>query len=524
MKDIGKVYYGTRVLEHINLQLKPGEIHAILGENGAGKSTLMNILFGMSVIHSTGGFEGQVSINGEPVNITSPVEAMAAGIGMVHQEFMLIPGYSIAENIKLNRELTKPNLMSRLLGKRFETLDYVGMGREARKALDTLGLDIEEWVKVAGLPVGYMQFVEIAREIDKSNLKVLVFDEPTAVLTENEADRLLEAMRLIADQGIAIIFITHRLNEVKAVADRITVLRDGQHVASKAIAETDVREMANLMVGREINLNREEQKESTEEAPVVMRLEDLRVEMPGEMVKGIDLEIREGEILGLGGLAGQGKIGIANGVMGLFPATGRVYLQDEEVKLNDPLESLEKGLAFVSEDRRGTGLLLDTSIEMNIVLTAMGIQHRYIKSYGPFTQKDSKEIRAHAEQMIGDLDIRCTGPDQITRRLSGGNQQKVCIARSLTLNPRVLFVSEPTRGIDVGAKKIVLDTLKKLNEEKGMTIIMTSSELAELRMISHRIAIINEGKLEGILPPTASDVDFGLMMSGAYEEGGELDG
>lgn len=517
MQDIGKVYYGTRVLGGVNLQLKPGEIHAVLGENGAGKSTLMNILFGMSVIHHTGGFEGQVLIDGTPVEIKSPVEAMHHGIGMVHQEFMLIPGYTITENIKLNREITNPSFLSRIAGKKLETLDMEAMNKDARTALDKLGMNVEEWVRVAGLPVGFMQFVEIARELDKQNLKVLVFDEPTAVLTENEAQKLLASMKKIASEGIAILFITHRLDEVKQVADRITILRDGQHVITKNIEDTDVFEMANLMVGREIDLA-SRKFEANDDRKVLMSIKDLYVDMPGEVVKGIDLDIYDGEILGIGGLAGQGKIGLANGIMGLYKAEGDVRLADETVKLNDPFASLRRGLAFVSEDRRGIGLLLDTSIEMNIAITAMQIQRQFVKKYGPLSQKETDRIREHALKMIQELDIRCTGPEQITRRLSGGNQQKVCIARALTLNPKVLFVSEPTRGIDVGAKKLVLDTLVQLNKEYGMTIIMTSSELAELRMISHRIAIVNEGRLEGILAPDDSDVDFGLMMAGEYHK------
>ncbi|MDW7671308.1 MAG: sugar ABC transporter ATP-binding protein [Bacillota bacterium] len=523
MRNIGKVYYGTRVLGGINIALKPGEIHAVLGENGAGKSTLMNILFGMSVIHETGGFEGQVLLDGEETHITSPVEAMHKGIGMVHQEFMLIPGYTITENIKLNREITNPSLLSRFAGKRLETLDFERMNKDARKALDKLGMNIEEYVRVAGLPVAYMQFIEIARELDKENLKVLVFDEPTAVLTENEAERLLESMRKIAAEGIAILFITHRLDEVKQVADRITILRDGQHVVTKPIEETDVFEMANLMVGREIKMSAS-QVDLSAERKVLIDIKKLYVDMPGEVVRGIDLEIYDGEILGIGGLAGQGKIGLANGIMGLYEAEGDVTLDGEKVILNDPEKALKRGLAFVSEDRRGIGLLLDTSIELNIVITAMQIQRQFIKQYGPLSQRENIRIREHSLKMIEELDIRCTGPDQITRRLSGGNQQKVCIARALTLNPKVLFVSEPTRGIDVGAKKLVIDTLLELNKEHGMTIIMTSSELAELRMISHRIAIINEGKLEGILAPDDSDVNFGLMMAGEYHKtkGGEV--
>lgn len=517
MNNIGKVYYGTRVLKGINLEIGPGEIHAILGENGAGKSTLMNILFGMPVIHSTGGFEGDVLIDGEKANIDSPYKAMASGIGMVHQEFMLIPGYTITENIKLNREITKSNIISKIISNKLETLDFKQMDKDARKALNTLEIGVDEWTKIAGLPVGYMQFVEIAREIDKENLKILVFDEPTAVLTESEAANLLKAMKKIADSGIAILFITHRLDEVMEVADNITVLRDGAMVAKRKKQDTNVVELAELMVGREIEkIERKTLHEDSDE--IIISIKNLKVNMPGEEVKGINLDIKKGEILGIGGLAGQGKIGIANGIMGLHHATGEVIIQGESLKLNNPKESIARSLAFVSEDRRGVGLLLDMSIELNIAVTAMQNNGKFLKKYGFFTQQDSSAIKAHALKFKSELDIRCTGVDQITRRLSGGNQQKVCIARALTLEPNILFVSEPTRGIDVGAKKLVLETLVKLNEELGMTIIMTSSELAELRSICDRIAIVNEGKIEGILKPDDSDADFGLMMAGEYKK------
>ncbi len=519
MTNIGKSYYGTTVLKGIDLEIKPGEIHGIVGENGAGKSTLMNILFGMSVIHSTGGFEGSIEVAGESVQIQSPEEAMALGIGMVHQEFMLLPNFTLTENIKLNREVLKPNPVSRIFGENLKSLDFDVMNKDARKALDRLHIDIEEYASVAGLPVGHMQFTEIARELDKTNLKVLVFDEPTAVLTESEADHLLQAMKEIAADGIAILFITHRLDEIITVCDNITVLRDGALVGHRTKAETDVYELAELMVGSRMAELAQSTRDLSEKKPV-LELRNLNVRMPGERVRGVNLDVREGEILGIGGLAGQGKIGIANGIMGLFPSEGDVRLAGEQLPLNSPKESMARGLAYVSEDRRGVGLLLDSSIELNIVFSAAQNQNQFVRRWGPFSQLDSDTIRQHALKYIKDLDIRCTGPTQMVRRLSGGNQQKVCIARALTMNPHVLLVSEPTRGIDVGAKRIVLDTLRKLNEELGMTIVMTSSELGELRSICDRIAIVTDGKVAGILKPDDSDVNFGLLMSGQKAEKG----
>ncbi|TXT46599.1 MAG: ribose transport system ATP-binding protein [Spirochaetes bacterium] len=516
MQGITKDYFGTRVLKGIDLELKPGEIHGIVGENGAGKSTLMNILFGMPVIHSTGGYGGAIEVKGNPVSIGSPFDAMKLGIGMVHQEFMLIPGFSITENIKLNRELTKSTLFSKIFGPRLESLDIEAMGNDAKKALKSLDLGIDEWSKVAGLPVGHMQFIEIAREIDKSNIKVLVFDEPTAVLAESEAENLLKAVRKLAGEGVAILFITHRLHEIMAVCDRITVLRDGGMVTCVERTRTSMPELARLMVGRQLD-EAVRIHPDTSAKPLALRIRNFSVDMPGETAKKIDLDVHEGEILGIGGLAGQGKIGIANGVMGLYPAKGEVSFFGKPLPLNNPKGAILEGLAFLSEDRRGVGLLLDMSIEMNIVSSAMVIQGKFLKKYGFFTQVDKAGVRRHALETIKNLDIRCKGPDQSVRRLSGGNQQKVCVAKALALDPKFLFVSEPTRGIDVGAKKLVLDTLVDLRDKLGLTIVMTSSELAELRTICDRIAIVNDGKIVGILAPNADDTDFGLMMAGDYD-------
>ena len=517
MQNIGKVYAGNRVLKDVNLQLKAGEIHAVLGENGAGKSTFMNILFGMSVIHSTGGFEGKIVIDGKDVSITSPYDAMNLGIGMVHQEFMLIPGFTITENIKVNREITRPNIASRLFGPKLESLDMDAMNRDARKALDTVGLNIEEWTKIAGMPVGLMQFVEIAREIDKANMKIIVFDEPTAVLTESEADTLLKAMQAIARSGIAILFITHRLDEVMTIADNITVLRDGELVRTLPKTETNTFQLAELMVGRKVEKIVQASENKVKEG-IALSVRGLKVLMPGEEVQKVDLDVFEGEIIGIGGLGGQGKLGIANGIMGLYLAAGQVSVFGKPLQLNDTKAAYQAGLAFVSEDRRGVGLLLDSSIEMNIAFTAMQMRNRFLYRFGPFSHLAYGKIRRHAMEKIKELDIRCTGPMQLTRRLSGGNQQKVCIARALALDPKILFVAEPTRGIDVGAKKIVLEELVRLNRELGMTIVMTSSELAELRSICHRIAIVCHGAVEGVLSPDDNDVDFGLMMAGNYHK------
>ncbi len=515
LRSIVKEYEANRVLKGVSLSVREGEIHALVGENGAGKSTLMNILFGMPVIWETGGYGGEVLLGGTPVRFKSPAESMEAGIGMVHQEFMLLPGFRVAENIKLNREPTLPTPASRVFGKTLESLDVQRMRADARKALDQVGLGIDEWIRVAGLPVGHMQFIEIAREVDKANLKLLIFDEPTAVLTETDAEKLLEIMRGLAAQGHAILFITHRLDEVLAVADRITVLRDGEVVGTPDPKETTVVRIAELMVGRPAAVVAQRRFFAPTTEPV-LGVENLNVDMPGERVEDVTLSVRRGEILGIGGLAGHGKLGIANGLMGLYPASGRVIFDKAMFALNEPRVALERGLAFVSEDRRGVGLLPEESIELNIALSALEAHGRFLHPFPipALRVLNHRAMRTHALEMIRSLDIRCTGPSQQVRRLSGGNQQKVCVARAMTLEPRLLFVSEPTRGIDVGAKQRVLEILAALNRDHDVTLVVTSSELAELRAISDRVAIVYRGKIAAVLPPDAPDADFGLAMAG----------
>ncbi len=522
MDHISKSYYGVPVLKDVTIKITPGEIHAIAGENGAGKSTLMNILFGMPVIFDTGGFDGETRIDGNQVKITSPQKAMGLGIGMVHQEFMLLPGFSITENIKLNREITKRNPVSMVFGKSLESLDFGKMNSDARKAVNQLGMSLDETRLVSGLPVGHMQFVEIAREIDKGDIKLLVFDEPTAVLTESEAQMLLKAMKDLTAKGISFLFITHRLDEIMQVADHVTILRDGGMVDQRPKVQITIEEIAAEMVGRKLETSEILKRDHLyDEKDIVLDIRNLKVEMPGEEVRDVSLEVQRGEVLGIGGLAGGGKIGIANGVMGLFPTSGRVMLENKPIELNEPMDPLSKGIAFVSEDRRGTGLLLEQSIEMNITTPTIQVHNRFLKKnfLTPWLHLyDVASIREHSLKYIKELDIRCTGPQQMARRLSGGNQQKVCLARAFSLEPKILFVSEPTRGIDVGAKKIVLDILVELNRNHGVTVIMTSSELGELRKICDRIAIVSEGYLAGILAPDAPDVDYGLMMAGQKTE------
>lgn len=527
MNHIGKEYYGVRVLKDVSMRLKRGQILALLGENGAGKSTLMNILFGMDVIHSTGGFTGEVFFEGRPVKIMKPSDASDLGIGMVHQEFMLIDGYEIAENIRLNREITKGNLFSRIISRKLETVDKVSMRMEARKTLDSLGLrDLDETISVDNVSVGYKQFVEIARELNKKNIKLVVLDEPTAVLTEGEAKQFLDCVRAVADQGISFIFISHRLEEAIRYADTAVVLRNGELVRQCNMEGVTAIGLSEMMIGRKVELVTKEPKPESElHNPVLLSMKNFHVDMPGELVKGINLDVKDGEILGIGGLAGHGKVGIAGGIMGLYPTSGEVVYKGEPLTVADTLSTLKKGIMFVSEDRRGVGLNLEASIEMNMVIAALRVNQEYLRPIGFMKFYNRKAAGEYAKKMIEEIDIRCTNSSQPCKRLSGGNQQKVSIAKALAMNPEVLFISEPTRGIDIGAKKLILNYLVQLNRELHMTIVMTSSELAELRSVCDRIAIVTEGKLAGILKPDDEEYKYGLLMSssaGVKEEQKEV--
>ena len=522
VENVGKEYNGNRVLKDVNFTLGKGKIVGLVGENGAGKSTLMNILFGMSVIAETGGYEGSIYLDGEKLKFKNPVDALKAGIGMVHQEFSLIPGFTVGENILLNMEKTKSSLISKILGKRVETIDRPAIQKSAQRAIDTLGVKLDTETLVSEMPVGHKQFIEIAREIDRSQVKLIVLDEPTAVLTESEAEILLQSMRRLADLGISIIFVSHRLHEITSICDTIVVLRDGVVVVEKPVEGVNVRDIAEWMVGRDVGEDGGKHTKpvvKVDEKDIIFETRNLWVDMPGETIRNVSLKVRRGEILGIGGLAGQGKLGIPNGIMGLFASGGEMLFDNKPLPLNDTLTALKSGIAFVSEDRRGVGLLLDEPIDWNIAFNAMQVQNKFLKSYlgGMIKIRDDKAMKDCALGYIKSLEIRCTSERQLARNLSGGNQQKVCLAKAFEMAPKLLFVSEPTRGIDVGAKKLVLDALRKYNEENGTTIVIISSELEELRSVSDRIAIVCEGEIFGILPPEAEIADFGLLMAGEFK-------
>ncbi|MDR1379750.1 MAG: sugar ABC transporter ATP-binding protein [Synergistaceae bacterium] len=525
LRGIGKQFYGNRVLSDVSFDVAAGQIVGLVGENGAGKTTLMKILFSMPEIHETGGYEGSILWNGKEIKFKNPFDALDAGIGMVHQEFSLIPGFTATENILLNRESLRKSVLADIFSQRVSMLDRETMTERSKKAINKLGVALDPAMLVKEMPVGHKQFTEIARELCRDNVKLIVLDEPTAVLAESEAEVLLSSLRLLAAEGIAIIFISHRLREVVELCDRVVVLRDGQKIEELPAERCSVKIIASLMVGRSVETQErvasaETHKDRSEEEAPALSVERLWVDMPGETVRDVTFSVKRGEIFGIGGLAGQGKLGIPNGIMGLSPAGGAVTLHGKPIRLGSPYAALEQGLAFVSEDRRGVGLLLDEGIDWNIAFSAMQVHNKFLTPIlgGLFQWRSDQEMFEQANEYIRLLDIKCTGPRQRVGNLSGGNQQKVCLAKAFALRPDILFVSEPTRGIDIGAKLIVLETLKKYNSEYGTTIVMISSELEELRSICGRIAIIYEGRIEGILPHAALPEEFGVLMAGARDE------
>ncbi|MFN3928455.1 MAG: ABC transporter ATP-binding protein [Thermoflexus sp.] len=495
---IVKRFPGVIANDHVNFSLRQGEIHAILGENGAGKTTLMNILYGL--YHPD---EGEIYIRGQPVEIRSPSDAIRLGIGMVHQHFMLVPVFTVAENIILGQEI-----------RRGPFLDLRKAVEEVRALSQRYGLEVDPEAPVKDLPVGVQQRVEILKALyRKANL--LILDEPTAVLTPQETEELFRVMRHLQRQGVSIIFITHKLKEVMAVADRITVLRNGRVVGTLTPREADEAYLAALMVGREVML-------TVEKAPArpgleVLRVEDLRVrdDRGALVVNGVSFSVRAGEILGIAGVQGNGQTELIEALVGLRPVvSGRVFLLGEEITFQSPRSRTERGMAHIPEDRHKHGLVLPYSVADNLVLNTY-----YRPPFARGIQRQPQAVLQHARQLIALYDIRTPNPYTPTRSLSGGNQQKVILARELSRPIRLLVANQPTRGLDVGATEYIHRKIVEMRDQ-GVAVLLVSTELDEIFSLADRIAVMYRGRIVAMADRAEVSLQqVGLWMAGVIPTG-----
>jgi len=478
--------------DHIDLTVEPGEIRALLGENGAGKSTLMNILYGL-----TQPDEGEIRVDGKPIAIRSPKDAIAAKIGMVHQHFMLVPVFTVAENVTLGQEPTR----------RLGLLDRRRARADVRNLSQQFGLDVDPDAVVEELPVGIQQRVEIIKALMRE-ASVLILDEPTAVLTPSESEDLFRIMRDLRADGRSIVFISHKLKEVQAIADRITVIRQGKVVGERGPECTDA-ELAALMVGRSVQLR--VSKESARPGDVRLTVKDLVV--PGDTgrsaVEGISFEVRAGEILGVAGVQGNGQTELCEALMGLRPSAGTVLLGDHDISDDTPRDRLRAGIGYIPEDRQEDGLVGEFPVSDNLVLD---VYDRPPFANGIALNLD--QIKATASARVPEFDIRTTSIASPVAALSGGNQQKVILAREIGRDLTVLLASQPTRGLDVGSIEFVHRRIIE-QRDQGVAVVIVSSELDEIYALADRIAVMYEGKITGFRPPTVSVEELGLLMAGA---------
>lgn len=480
--------------DNIDLTFETGEIHALLGENGAGKSTLMNVLYGFYDPDA-----GEILLDGQPVRFHGPGDAMAAGIGMVHQHFMLVPVFTVAENVVLGHEPTRGA---------GGLIDLAEARRRVSEISDRFGFDVDPDALVEDLPVGVQQRVEIIKALSR-DAKVLILDEPTAVLTPQETDELIGIMRQLREAGTSIVFITHKLREVRAVADRITVIRRGK-VVGTASPEDSEASLASLMVGRSVSLGVEKAEAEAGEASFQVR--DLTVidERGTRVVDGISLEIRRGEILALAGVQGNGQSELAETILGLRQATsGSISLDGTELRGRSVDGVLRAGVGFVPEDRSTDGLISTFSIAENLILD--------LHDQAPYSRAGSlspARVAANAEQRVVEYDIRLTSVQDPISTLSGGNQQKVVLAREMSRPLRLLVASQPTRGLDVGSIEFVHKRIVA-ERDTGTPVLIISTELDEVLALADRIAVMYRGRVVGVVPGGTSRDVLGLMMAGA---------
>jgi general nucleoside transport system ATP-binding protein len=504
LRGITKRFGSLVANDHIDLRVSPGEIRGLLGENGAGKTTLMNILYGLLQPD-----EGDIRVDGQPVTIRSPKDAINARIGMVHQHFMLVPVFTVAENVMLGVEPT------RVLG----LLDRRKARRQVRELSERYGLQVNPDALVEDLPVGVQQRVEIIKALMRQ-ASVLILDEPTAVLTPGETEDLFRIMRELRSGGRSIVFISHKLKEVQAIADHITVIRRGKVVGERPPTATDA-ELAALMVGRPVELR--VSKEPARPGDVVLDVSGLSV--PAEhaqyeagenrnAVDGVSFQVRAGEILGIAGVQGNGQTELCEALMGLRPGIGAVHLDGRDISQASPRDRLRAGVAYIPEDRQEDGIVKDFSVADNLVLDTYD-RPPHAKGIA----MDLGAIREDATRLADEFDIRTSSIDTLVGTLSGGNQQKVILAREVGRRVRLLLASQPTRGLDVGSIEFVHRRIVE-ERDQGVAVIIVSSELDEIYALADRIAVMYEGKITGFRPPTVPVAELGLLMAGAGDAAG----
>ncbi len=497
MKGITKTFPGIIANDNVDLSVRKGEIHAILGENGAGKSTLMSVLFGFYKPD-----KGEILINGEHVNIKSPSDAFKYGVGMVHQHFQLVQNFTVTENIVLGAEPIKNGV-----------LDIDTARKKVAALSEKYGLNVDVDAKIEDISVGMQQRVEILKVLYR-NADIVILDEPTAVLTPQEIEELIEIMRTFIKEGKSVILITHKLKEIMMVSDRCSVLRRGKYIGTVDIENTSEKELAEMMVGREVNFKVE--KEDMETGKVILEIENLKVTNSRgiEAIKGLSLEVRQGEILGIAGIDGNGQTELVEAISGLRKAdSGRISINGVDIT-NIPIrQRAQNGLGHIPEDRQKHGLVLDFNLGENLML-----QKYYREPYQNKGIINFSEVDKKAKQLISDFDVRCANEEKtIVRSMSGGNQQKAIIAREVDIEPQILVASQPTRGLDVGAIEYIHKRLVDIRNE-NKAVLLISFELDEILSVSDRIAVIYEGTIVGIVDPEeTNENELGLMMSGSKE-------
>lgn len=494
---ITKQFPGVLANDNVNFDLRKGEIHALLGENGAGKTTLMNLIYGLYRPD-----KGEVSINGKTVIIHSPKDAIAVGIGMVHQHFMLIPVFSVAENVMLGDETTKRG-----------SLDHNTVAEKIDKISKQYSLDVDPNALVGTLPVGLQQRVEIVKTLYR-NAEIVILDEPTAVLTPQEAEDLFRIMRDLTARGVSIIFITHKLKEVLAIADRITVMRAGRVVNTVTPSETDSAQLANMMVGRQVILTVD--KKDHEAAGEVLTVEGLsaRDQRDLETVHNVSFSVRGGEVLGIAGVQGNGQTELSEALTGLrHPTGGRVLIGGRDVTGKPPRVMTETGLAHIPEDRQRHGLVLSYTVADNMALCDY--------YHPPFSQHgvmQPKALDENARKLISAFDVRTPSPFVNAGKLSGGNQQKVIVARELSRDVKLVIANQPTRGLDVGSIEYIHSEIIKMRD-RGVAVLLISAELDEIMALSDRIAVMYRGQIVATVESKkATREQLGLWMAGAHLE------